>query len=66
MERKFDFSSSNLWYENIENNGPNNNFLEPKIVDLIFDGFLCISMVCPMQNHKISEIFWILRNIEGK
>ena len=36
------------------------------VLDLVFDGFSCISMVCNMQNHKVCEIFRILRNIEEK
>ena len=51
--RKSDFSNINLHYKNIAKNGPNKEFLEPKMVlDFIFDGLSCISIVCIMQNHK--------------
>ena len=43
-------------------NGPNNEFLESKMVlDLVFDGFSCISMVCIMQNSKIPGSYPISR-----
>ena len=67
VRRKSDFSNINLYYKNIAINGPNNNFLEPKMVlDLIFDGFSCIAMVCIMQNHKKLGTWTILGNIEQK
>ena len=36
------------------------------VLDLVFDGFSCISMVCTMQNPKICGIFRILGNIKQK
>ena len=59
--RKSDFSNINLYYKNIAKNGPNNNFLKPKMVlDFIFGGFSCISMVCIIKNPKMWYIsrFW--------
>ena len=65
--RKSDFSNINLYYKNIAKNGPNNDFLEPKMVsDLVFGGFSCISMVCIIQNPKIPRGYPILGNIRQK
>ena len=48
-------------------NGPNNDFLEHKMVlDLFFDGFSCFSMVYIMQNPKIFDILRIFENIGQK
>ena len=48
-------------------NGPNNEFLDPKMVlDLVFDGFSCISIVYIMQNPKLPDIFRIFENIRQK
>ena len=48
-------------------NGSNNDFLEPKMVlDLVFDGFSCISIVCIMQNPETPGILWISGNIKQK
>ena len=45
---------------------PNNNFLKPKMVlDFVFDGFLCISMVCLNFNsigHSYQNQFQQTRN----
>ena len=50
---KSDFSNINLWYKDIAKNGPNNDFLEPKMVsDLVFDGFSC-NMVEHIKPQKV-------------
>ena len=36
------------------------------VLDLVFDGFSCISMVCTVQNPKILGIFKIMGNIKQK
>ena len=55
----------NLNYKNIAKNGPNSSFLEPKMVlDFIFDGFSCISMVCIIRNLKIPGGYPTLGNIK--
>ena len=37
------------------------------VLDFIFDGFLCISMVCIMQNHKnlVLSPFWEILSKNG-
>ena len=51
------FQYKYIYCKNIAKNGPNNNFLDPKMVlDLVFDGFSCISMVYIIQNPKIPYI----------
>ena len=47
--------------------GPNNEFLDPKMVlDLVFDGFSCISMVCIIRNLKIPGSYPISGHIKQK
>ena len=60
-------SNINLCYKNIAKNGPNNKFIDQKMVlDLVLDGFSCISMVCIIQNLKIRGGYPILGNIKQK
>ena len=58
----------NLWCKNIAINGSNNEFLEPKMVlEFIFYGFSCNSMVCIIQNHKnlVLSPFWEILSKNG-
>ena len=44
--------------ENVSQNGLNNDFLEPiMVLDMVIDGFSCISMVCIIQNLKIPVVY---------